>query len=238
MKQKALHQFTHQTIKGKSRCMYRPMAALSVIYFLCPVLTLLTAWLLLTQTTPNALSVLLWCIGRILLAIAATLLAARCKVHLYIRCLDLLELSHSYLRAGFRRLVRLSLWKGLLRLLLDTAMLAAVIGAILLLRTASMQEEGIYSLMGAVQALPVLLVLLTIRLRWEMRFAAAEVLCVRFAENSALRTLREARLILSGQYGFVLRVILRCIPVLLLPRAAMTLTSYFSVRQLEFRQQA
>lgn len=239
MKQQALHRFSASALKGNTRTIQRPLALLCVIYLFYAVLLLAGGWLLVTETSRNLLHLLFWCGGRILLAAGMILLTMRCKAHITERCIRLLHLPCADVSSAYKRLLRLCFWKQLIRLGIHLVIGTGLLGAGILLQKAAAHEDGIYWLMGAAQAIPLILGMLFLRLRMEICFSAAEVLCVQNPARSALYSFRTAASMMHGQYSFFLRVLLRSLPWMLLPamlpRCIMNLTLFFSVRHLEWQ---
>ncbi|MBQ8515664.1 MAG: hypothetical protein IJ496_09735 [Ruminococcus sp.] len=239
MKQTALHRFSAAALKGNTRPLQGPLMLLCTVYALHIALLLMGAWLLCTCSDLSLMWILLWCGGKLLLSVTTVLIALRCKAHLLLRCISLLRLPCGFLSAGYKRLLRLALWKGLIRFLIRLPAAVGFFAAGLLLQEAAAHTDSLYWLMGAAQVLPLTLGLLLLRLRAEVCFLAAEVLCVQQPEVSALSSLKTAFRLMLGQYAFFLRILLRSLPWMLLPgraiRCIMTMISFFSVRHLEWR---
>ncbi|MBQ8687429.1 MAG: hypothetical protein IJ512_02620 [Ruminococcus sp.] len=239
MKQQALHHFSASALRGNSRPIQLPLMLLCAFYLLYAALLLAGSWLLVSGTSLSLLHTLLWCGGRLLLSIGAILLTMRCKVHILSRCTRLFHLSAGDVSSVYKRLLRLCFWKQLIRLSVRLILAGGLLGAALLLEEAAARADSIYWLMGAAQVIPLTLGMLLLRLRFEAVFAAAEVLCVQDPAQSAFCSLRTAFLMMQGQYRFLLRILLRSLPWMLLPamlpRYMMNLTLFFSVRHLEWQ---
>ncbi len=241
MKQQTLHQFSASALRGNSRCMHLPLIELSSIYLLYGALLLSGAWLLCTETDGSLLWVLLWCGIRLLLGTGVILLGIRCKVHLLRHCTELLHLPCDTASAAYKRMLRLALVNLLIRFLMRLSAAAGIAAAVYLLQEAAVHTDGIYWLMGAVQVIPLILGILLLRLRWGICFAAAESLCVQKSNPSAWGSLKAACSMMHGQYRFLLGILLRSLPWMLLPammpRCTMTWTTFFAVRHLEWQYQ-
>ncbi len=238
MKQKALCRFSAEALAGRPSALHRHILILMLLYALYGA-ALAAGIQLLSVYDFAAVPLLIWCASRLLMRIFLAVLSASGRAAVICECTSLLSLPCGFFHRARRRLRRLYFLRGAARFLLRLSAAAVIAGAAWLILDASGRAEGIYHLFGAFQAVPLLILLLVLRFRTETVFAAGEVLCSQSPELSSWKSLKTASAMLKEQYGFMLILLIRNLPKLLLPVTqpgfAMTAVSCFSVRHLEWK---
>ena len=184
-------------------------------------------------------AVLAWCAFRVFLKTAVILLTVKSRCAVIRECIVKTSLPCGYERKICKNLRRLYLLREAVGIILRLCTAAVIFSGLWIMFSDSIAAEGIYRLWAAFQAVPLLAVIITLRIRLMFRFQGAEVLTVRDTQKSILRNIRESGKMLSGQYGFLAAVILRnmagVIIPFFLPKLIQTLAVYFSVRHIEWQ---
>ncbi len=238
MTQKTLCRFSNEALRNGASSLHKSLLILMLIYTLYGAAVFSGAWAVYEYAF-FPLAVLVWFGVRFLLRIILALTSAGRRTAVVSECLRLLSLPHGYFHSARKRLRRLYFLRGTLRLLMRVAACAVVLGAAFMLYAASRQNEGVYYIFGAAQAVPAFILLFILKFRMEAAFSAAEVVCTVQPEIGAWKNYMESCRMLRGQYLFLAGLFLRRLPLLLLPVTqpdfVMTMVSFFSVRRLEWQ---
>lgn len=238
MTQKTLCRFSKDVLKNNSSSLHKSLLILILIYTMYGAAVCSGAWLVCEYAFFPA-AVLGWFGVRYILRIILSLSSAGRRTAVISDCLGLLSLPHGEFHTVRKRLRRLYFLRGVFRLLMRIAAFAVLAGGLFLLYLASRQNEGVYYIFSAAQAVPVFLLLAAVRFRMEAAFSGAETVCTMQPENSAWKSYAESCRMLRGQHLFLAALLIRKIPLLLLPVTqpdlVMTIVSFFSVRRLEWQ---
>lgn len=240
MKQKSLHRFSRAALKGGYMELYAPISVIAVVYLIYLSISFTGAYFLSRYYYAFA-AVLIWCGVRFIMKALSVLLTVRSRAAVIRRCVVRISLPCGYERSIYRRLRRLYLLRELAKFMCRILFVAALLFGAWIIGTDILAVNGVYRLLGAFQAVPVMIVILWLRMKLSICFAGAEVLAVCAPDQGVWKSLCESVKMLSGQYGFIAGIFLRNLwEVLLpffLPVFIQTLVSYFSVRHIEWKYQ-
>lgn len=240
MKQKALISFSGAAIKGGYSDIFMPLLGIASLYAVYFLISLSGAYIICRYYFFFEM-ILLWCAARLVLKILLVLLTVKKRAALIRRCIVKISLPCGYERKIHKKLRRLYMLRGMVRLMCRIVTAAVIFLGIWVIASDAFAADSVYRLMGAFQAVPLLIVIIRMRIRLMLRFWGAEVLTVSDTSHSIRANLRESGKMLSGQYGFIAALFLRSIRGLLLPfllpKFIQTLVSYFSVRHIEWQYQ-
>lgn len=239
MKQRELYRFSRNAAKkGGCADIALPIVKIISLYAVYFLVSLIGAYAVCRYFFFRE-TVLAWCAFRIFLKTAVILLTVKSRCAVIRECIVKTSLPCGYERKICKKLRRLYLLREAVRIVLRLCTAAVAFSGLCIIFSHSIAAEGIYRLWAAFQAVPLLAVIITLRIRLMFRFQGAEVLTVRDTQKSILRNIRESGKMLSGQYGFLAAVILRnmagVIVPFFLPKLIQTLAVYFSVRHIEWQ---
>ncbi|MGN0630228.1 MAG: hypothetical protein ACI4JN_02765 [Ruminococcus sp.] len=239
MKQRELYRFSRNAAKkGGCADIALPIVKIMSLYGVYFLISLAGAYAVCRYFFFRE-TVLAWCAFRYILQITLILMTVKSRCRIIRECIVRISLPCGYERKICRKLRRLYLLRSAVRLICRIITCAVIFLGISAMFSDFFQAKGIYRIMTAFQAVPVLIIIVRLRIRLMLRFFGAEILTVSDTQKSILRNLRESGKMLSGQYGFIAVMFLRSIPGLilpfLLPKFIQTLVSYFSVRHIEWQ---
>ncbi len=234
MTQKALCRFSASLLKTSDISIQGHLLLLMLMYGIYAGIILTGAWF---AVHGGFTGILLFCGARLLLRTLLAVLSAGKRGDVIEGCLGMLSVDCADRKVRNKRLRRLYALRGLWRFGLRLLFAGIIVGGCVLAWLASRQAEGVYLLLGAAQAVPLLLAVMIWRFRMETAFAASETLCVYNESTTSWDCLKGGLSMMRGQYLFAAGTLLRRGLWMLLPvtqpRFVVTMEAFFVARRLE-----